>query len=302
MPSKNAPFALEKIGLNEIALKRRNGMKEFCLYQERRDKKQISVQHDPTYWDEIFRLHFLTDLEAELKHQSGSQQLGQRKEEIPLVAWRNRFFGRHHCLRTDFLALCMLVSVPGRASTETVPGDCKRLVPPVQHGPQRTYMFFPLGNNRIAFGITFNHARKRVWTDQGVAESITWTEIDAVTKKKIATKLDGQNRVFDGLFTNFIELIPDWDSKRIYAWPMRDTAGLQIPYAKEGNVILIGDAAHAMLPCIGQGANRRRRAPRGIFGQFAKSDWKRVTLKDDLTIDTSTPSLFLCRISSGQRI
>ncbi|KAI8800262.1 hypothetical protein BJ742DRAFT_89652 [Cladochytrium replicatum] len=325
---ERAVRALERIGIHEAALKRGNAMKEFCFYDERRDKKQFSVQQDPKYCFEIFRQHFLSDLEAELKitkvvrnslvngisfQDNGEVEVkftrrgGDSAEASSLnfnvviaceglhsPTRRQLFPDQSKVYEYDFVALYMLVSVNEEGPApkhfrEIANGSYLQF----NMGQNATNMFFPLGKNRIAFTIAFNRAtQKRVWTDVGIDENKTWSEIDATTKKRIATKLAGENRVFDDLFSNCIELIPDWDSKKIYAWPMRDTDALQVPYPSDGNVILIGDAAHAMLPCIGQGASLAIEDAVLLgesLAKFAKSEWKRDSLKEDLQKQVFAP-------------
>jgi salicylate hydroxylase len=49
--------------------------------------------------------------------------------------------------------------------------------------------------------------------------------------------------------------VPDWNSYKIYLWKMRDSDVVQCPYNEYGNIIMIGDAAHAIMPTIGMGAS-----------------------------------------------
>ncbi|KAI8800514.1 hypothetical protein BJ742DRAFT_841409 [Cladochytrium replicatum] len=325
---ERAARALEKIGVKDAALQRGNPMTEFCFYDERRDKKQMSVQQDPKYCFEVFRQHFLIDLEAQLKTtkvvrnslidnisfpESGEVEvkLTQKGGDAPLntsLAFdvviaceglhsptrRQLFPDQSKVNEFDFHILYMLVEVK---ENEPAPKYFREIANgsylQFNMGQNATNMFFPLSNNRIAMAISFNHdTQNKIWAEHGVEENKPWAMIDAATKKKIATTFAAETKVFDNLFTNLVELVPDWDSKKIYSWAMRDTDALQIPYAKEGNVILIGDAAHAMLPCLGLGASLAMEDAELLgesLAKFAKSNWSEQTLKADLQKQVFSP-------------
>jgi hypothetical protein len=59
----------------------------------------------------------------------------------------------------------------------------------------------------------------------------------------------------DNILLDAFQWIPDWNSYKIYLWKMRDSDVSKRPYNKHGNVIMIGDAAHAIMPTIGMGAS-----------------------------------------------
>ncbi|KAI8800267.1 hypothetical protein BJ742DRAFT_842401 [Cladochytrium replicatum] len=320
--------ALERIGLKDEALKRGNPMTEFCFYDERRDKKQFSVQQDPKYCFEAYRQHFLLDLEALLKKSkvirnsmvggitfpaSGAVEVKVSQKgadsavestltfDVVIAAegtyspTRRQLFPDHSKVNEyDFQELYTLVEVK---EGEPAPKHFRELANgsylQFNMGKISTNMFFPLGNNRIAIACSFNEAtRQKIWTDLGIETTKLWADLDAATKKKVATVLAGSTKVYDDLFVNLIELVPDWDSKKIYMWHMKDTDALKTPYAKEGNVILIGDAAHAMLPCLGLGASLAIEDAELLgqsLGKFAKSNWNQKTLKEDLQKQVFAP-------------
>src|SRR5262249_52081164 len=51
------------------------------------------------------------------------------------------------------------------------------------------------------------------------------------------------------------DLVDDWNSPRVYLWPMYDSDPLPHPQAPDCNLVLVGDACHAFLPTIGMGAS-----------------------------------------------
>jgi 2-polyprenyl-6-methoxyphenol hydroxylase-like FAD-dependent oxidoreductase len=57
------------------------------------------------------------------------------------------------------------------------------------------------------------------------------------------------------MLTDAFNWVPDWNSFKIYLWKMRDSDVATQPYNQYGNVIMIGDAAHAIMPTIGMGAS-----------------------------------------------
>ncbi|KAI9321099.1 hypothetical protein DFJ73DRAFT_803225 [Zopfochytrium polystomum] len=304
---ERACHAFERMGVKDAVLKRGNPMREFAFYDERRQKKQISVTKDPRYCFEVFRQHFLADLEAQLDSTAvrrstlvtgitfenaaaddgnasgaltvrvipvvGDDELasgGAGSEESELEfdvvvscegihsPTRRQLFPAESTLREyDFHILYTLVEAHDAA---TMPAHFREIANgsylQFNMSHSTTNSFFPLGDNRLAVAIIFNTAtRNAAWTRLGADPATPWSALDRDTKKAVAAHLAADTKVFDNLFSRLVDLVPDWNSNRIYAWSVRDTDPLAVPYARNANAILIGDAAHAMLPCIGEGAN-----------------------------------------------
>ncbi|KAJ1556008.1 hypothetical protein HK405_009007, partial [Cladochytrium tenue] len=325
---ERACLALERMGIKDAALRRGNPMREFSFYDERRNKKQMSVSKDPRYCFEVFRQHFLYDLEALLQttkvrrnslvtglsfksdDESGAVSVqvksvggegvgeGDGESELPFdvvvaceglhSSTRRQLFPDESTIKEyDFHILYTLVEAK---EGDAMPPHFREIANGsyLQFNMSRstTNSFFPLGENRLAIAIIFNSAaRHEVWERLGLDVARGWGDLDADAKKKVAAELAADTKVFDNLFTNLIELVPDWDSKRIYSWSMRDTDALSRPHALDCNAVLIGDAAHAMLPCLGEGANTAiedGEALGRLLADFAKSGWTHTTLKRDL--------------------
>jgi 2-polyprenyl-6-methoxyphenol hydroxylase-like FAD-dependent oxidoreductase len=124
-------------------------------------------------------------------------------------------------------------------------------------GRRTTWTLFPLGNDRLAVGVGFPHAvRDALWSDEGAAADQDWKDLAAGQKRAIALRLAADVPMEQGLLSRLLEdLVPDWDSYRIYLWAMRDSDPLPRPYHESASIVVIGDAAHAFMPTIGMGAS-----------------------------------------------
>lgn len=117
-----------------------------------------------------------------------------------------------------------------------------------------TLTMFPLGRGKLALGIGLDHAvRDQLWNEAGLPPNLPWADIEPSTKAAIARKLTED--AGDPMLVDALGLVPDWNSYKIYLWAMRDTDALEQPFAPHGNVIVLGDAAHAIMPTIGMGAS-----------------------------------------------
>jgi 2-polyprenyl-6-methoxyphenol hydroxylase-like FAD-dependent oxidoreductase len=123
-------------------------------------------------------------------------------------------------------------------------------------GKATTATFFPLGKNRMAVGIGMDEqVQAEIWRTAGTDPNLSWIDLDITTKKKIAELLANDCSFQNNMLFEAFEWIPDWNSYKLYLWKMRDSDVATQPYNEEGNIILIGDAAHAIMPTIGMGAS-----------------------------------------------
>ncbi|KAJ1555216.1 hypothetical protein HK096_006719 [Nowakowskiella sp. JEL0078] len=308
-----ACYALERIGVKDEVLKRGNPMQKIYFFDERIQKYNISVSVDPKYIFEVYREEFLHDMEGALKRtavlrsklisdfdlkEDGSivvkTKTGKALDFDLVVSAeglhsvsRQKYLPEAKIIEHDFQILYFLIEAkPGQEMPEHFMELANGSYLQFNMGKIATNSFFPLGKGRLAIAISFNSkTRKQVWSDCGVEVDVPWTEIDPIIKKKIATIFAQDTVVFDSLFTKLLEFIPDWNSKRIYSWTMRDTDAVSTPFLPNGNLIMIGDAAHAMLPCIGQGASlaiEDGEALGKLIGKFAKTKWTPDTLNSSL--------------------
>lgn len=280
--------ALEKIGLLEQALIRGNPINEITFYNARLDKKFSSIHPDPHYTRAVARQEFLSDMTDLLqqtkvlrRHKvknivcaddlrvSVAGDIGHNEtafdirfdivvaaDGIRSVA-RRTFFAEHAEIHDrGFSCIYMLIeATPDNAPAgflDRANSGRSSLV----MGDFSTMTMFPLGKGRLALGIGFDHATKaQIWAEHGLTQDTAWPDIAPSMKKDIAVMLTRDARIEDGLLVKAMELVTDWDSYKIYLWAMRDTDPLEQPFAKDANLVAIGDAAHAMLPSIGMGAS-----------------------------------------------
>ncbi|KAJ3123793.1 hypothetical protein HK098_001633 [Nowakowskiella sp. JEL0407] len=306
-------LALERIGVKDQVLKRGNPLKNLCFYDERKKKIHFALEVDPKYTYEVYRQDFLNDMEAALKFttvvrncfieglefdDSGKVTVnirGGNSKEFDLViaaegihspTRRQLFPDQCEIVEHDFAILYLLIEAkPGQTMPEHYLNLANGSYLQFNMGEFSTNSFFPLSNGRLAIAISFDHkTRKRMWKECGVNENAPWASIDAGKKLKIAKMLASSSSVFDSLFEKILDYVPDWNSKKIYSWTMRDNQPLKMPYAPNGNVVLIGDAAHAMLPCLGRGATTAIEDAE-VLGRFiadyANKEWKPTATYDD---------------------
>ena len=154
-----------------------------------------------------------------------------------------------------FTCLYMLIEVPESAPQYfkdfSSNGECYIVL-----GKKTTATFFPMGKNRFAVGIGFDdQVQAEIWKLADVNSNIIWNDLNVIQKEKIATLLATDCSFQNDRLTKAFEWIPEWNSFKIYLWKMRDSDVATQPYNEHGNVIMIGDAAHAIMPTIGMGAS-----------------------------------------------
>jgi salicylate hydroxylase len=280
--------ALERIGLLEPALQRGNPCSEISFFNARLGKRFRSVKSDPKYTRCVVRQEFLADLEALLRHTiverlhvvshampSGDGTVTVEGQVSPADAPFSQQFdlliaadGVHSIVRKSlfpeaaeiqdrgFSCIYMLVEDDGGTASPAFRALANGGRSALAMGHRSTMTMFPLGKNRLALGIGFDHQSKTsLWAQHGLESDTSWQDIAAETKKAIAAVLVADTDDGDGTLIQALDLIPDWNSYKIYLWAMRDTDPLRQPYTKTGNVIVIGDAAHAIMPTIGMGAS-----------------------------------------------
>jgi salicylate hydroxylase len=278
--------ALERIDLLERALYRANPCTDITFLNARLKKRFRSIRSDPKYTRCVVRQEFLADLEKLLRYSqvkrlhavseiisSTDGTITVRGEDLAAQEGFSRRFdllvaadGVHSVVRKalfpetakthdrGFSCIYMLVegdetNAPAGFLARANSGTSELIM-----GHFSTMTMFPLGKGRLALGIGFDHATRTViWKQHGLPPDMEWQSIPAQQKRSIALRLASDSA--DMILVEALDLIPDWDSYKIYLWVMRDTDPLPQPYPDTGNVMIIGDAAHAMMPTIGMGAS-----------------------------------------------
>ena len=283
-----ACHALDRIGIKERALHRGVRASEIKLYNSRINKKFHTIKSDPSHTRCVVRQEFLHDLSLLLKrttfisqcevkqyipNKNGSVQLKcemeriEKKElEFDLVIAcdgsfsraRKQFFpNSSEKIDRSFSCLYMLLEAPDVLQApekflDLANGSKSEII----MGKNCTITLFPLGKNRLAYGIGFDHnSKKKIWENFNLSQDTYWKDIDKNTKKKIAQTLVHDATPHEEMYKNVLEYVKDWNSFKIYLWKMADTNALTTPNVKNSNIILIGDASHAIMPTIGMGAS-----------------------------------------------
>jgi salicylate hydroxylase len=280
--------ALERINQLEPALRRGNPCSEIAFYNARLKKHFKSIKSDPKYTRCVVRQEFLVDLASLLQHTKIKRRHhvdsvtpltdGTVKVEGLHAADDERFAesfdllvaadGVHSVVRKSLFPAaavvhdrgfsCIYMLVEG-GLTNASPGFLARANSGRSElimGSISTMTMFPLGKGRLALGIGFDHETKsKLWQEHGLPCDTEWASISAEKKKAIAVQLTSDTDRENGNLVKALDLIPDWNSYKIYNWAMRDTDPLPKPYVDSANIIAIGDAAHAIMPTIGMGAS-----------------------------------------------
>ena len=282
--------AFERMGIKGEALRRGNPNTVIEFRNGKNNTKQGEVKTNPNYCVCVVRQDFLADLESLLKstkilrqhivtkihpHADSTMEVYYAigKETIKksmtfdfLVAAdgvqsivRKAFFPEHETVYDrGFSSLYMLIEIPENMAPQhfstLANGSSSILI----MGTSSTATLFPMGKNRLAVGIGFDHAvRSKLWSEQDLPTDMEWSDIPAAKKHAIALKLAEDAPYADGVIGKSMAFVPDWDHYKIYLWKMRDSDALPEPFAKanQGNFVVIGDAAHAIMPTIGMGAS-----------------------------------------------
>jgi len=278
--------ALERIGQLEQACARGNPSNELAFYNARLGKRFRSVAFDSKYTRCVVRQEFLADLAGLLQHTkvqrrhvvtgidgaadhgvivngtvdntlfSETFDLLVACDGVNSVVRKALFPAKAVIHDRGFSCIYMLVegtekTAPSGFLTHANSGRSELVM-----GHFSTMTMFPLGHGRLALGIGFDHKTKdTIWKQHGLALDAEWKKLPATTKKSIVVTLATDSDVYGGMLVKALDLVPDWDSYKIYLWAMRDTDPLDKPWSAQSNVVLIGDAAHAIMPTIGMGAS-----------------------------------------------
>lgn len=281
-----ACHALERINQLEQALCRANPCSKITFYNARIGKHFRPVRSNPTYTRAVVRQEFLGDVEK-LLHSTEVCRCRFVDKVTPSVdgsvivegkieGSSGRFSecfdllvaadGVHSIVRQSLFPetattydrgfSCIYMLIEGDA-TNAPSGFLERANSGTSElimGHFSTLTMFPLGKGRLALGIGLDHhAKESLWARNNLSPDVEWKSIPARLKRAIAIQLASDSG--DEMFVKALDLVPDWDSYKIYLWAMRDTDPLPRPYTDTGNLILIGDAAHAIMPTIGMGAS-----------------------------------------------
>jgi salicylate hydroxylase len=283
---KRACLALKRMGINEEALA--CGLKIFRIsfFNARNNTKQkFGVSVDPELTVDVNRQEFLTvltnlltrtkiqrqctvtSIEASLEKVNVYCKVANDKDEtfefdiliaadgIGSVIRKEYFKNENYIHNRGFACLYMMIDIPKDAPKNIQEaantGECLIIL-----GKSTTATFFPLGKNRFSVGIGVDdEAQTEFWNLAGANPATSWVDLDVLQKQKIAQLLASDCSFQDNMLTKCFQWVPDWNSYKIYFWKMRDSDVATQPYNNYGNVIMIGDAAHAIMPTIGMGAS-----------------------------------------------
>lgn len=283
---ERACLALKRMGVKEKALACGLATSKISFFNSRTNKKQNkSVVTNPDLTVTVIRQEFLSELTNLLTRTRIYRQLNVKSVEataekvkifcegievkdesfefdilvaadgIGSVVRKDYFKNENYIHSRGFSCLYMLIEVPQDApehfKTFSNTGECWIVL-----GKTTTATFFPMGKNRFAVGIGFDdQVQSEMWRSAGVNPDKTWTDLDVLQKQKIAALLATDCSFQNGMLTQAFQWIPDWNSFKIYLWKMRDSDVATRPHNEYGNIIIIGDAAHAIMPTIGMGAS-----------------------------------------------
>jgi len=281
-----ACLALQRIGIKEKALACGLPTSRISFFNSRTNKKQKrSVVTDPDLTVDVMRQEFLAELtdlltKTQMYRQRNVKSVAATSEKVNVlcegiegkdetfefdvlvsadgigsIVRKDYFEHQNYIHSRGFSCLYMLIEVPQDAPQNfkalSNTGECFVVL-----GRFTTATFFPLGKNRFAVGIGFDdQVQEEIWTSVSANPSLTWTDLDIIQKQKIAKILAADCSFQDNMLTDAFKWVPDWNSYKIYLWKMRDSDVATQPYNQYGNVIMIGDAAHAIMPTIGMGAS-----------------------------------------------
>ena len=283
---ERACLALERIGIKDEALAFGLNAFRISFFNARTNEKQkFGVDINPDLTVNVLRQEFLAGLtnmlertkvlrECNVKFIQSSPEkvsvLSENKEGkeqshgfdiliaadgISSVVRKDYFKDENYIHNRGFSCLYMLIEVPAEGSQKfkeaSNTGECMIVL-----GKTTTATFFPMGKDRFAVGIGFDEqTQAEMWHSAGVDPKMSWLDLEVSQKEEIAKLLAADCSFQDDMLSEAFQWIPDWNSYKIYLWKMRDNDVASRPYNQHGNVIMIGDAAHAIMPTIGMGAS-----------------------------------------------
>ncbi|GAB3740301.1 FAD-dependent oxidoreductase [Spirosoma lituiforme] len=281
-----ACLALRRMGIKEEALACGLDYSRISFFNSRTNKKQnFSVSTDPDLTVTVVRQEFLAGLTKLVKRTRIKRQCNVKSiqsspgkvdvlcedaqgndvsyefdfliaaDGISSLVRREYFKNKNYIHNRGFSCLYMLIEVPNEGPRHLKDfantGECWIVL-----GKSTTATFFPLGKDRFAVGIGFDdQVQAEIWRSVGADLNQTWADLDVSLKQTIAELLATDCSFQDNMLTQAFQWIPDWNSLKIYLWKMRDSDVATRPYNEHGNIIMIGDAAHAIMPTIGMGAS-----------------------------------------------
>lgn len=281
-----ACLALKRIGIKEEALACGLNAFRISFFNARTNKKQKSgVTTNPDLTVNVLRQEFLAGLTNLLSRTKIHRQCNVKSikaspnkvdvlcegingdtvlfkfdllvaaDGIGSIVRKDYFKHENYIHNRGFFCLYMLIEVPNDAPNEfkeaSNTGECMIVL-----GKSTTATFFPMGKNRFAVGIGFDdQVQTEIWNLAGVNPKLSWLELEVVQKQKIAELLAADCSFQNDMLTKSFKWVPDWNSFKIYLWKMRDSDVATQPYNEYSNIIMIGDAAHAIMPTIGMGAS-----------------------------------------------
>jgi salicylate hydroxylase len=281
-----ACLALQRIGIKEEALACGLSAFRISFFNARNNKKQkFGVSTDPNLTVNVIRQEFLAGLtnllsRTKIHRQCNVKSIQASPEKVNVlcegkngkdesftfdilvaadgigsVVRKDHFKSENYIHNRGFSCLYMLIEVPNDAPHQfkeaSNTGECMIVL-----GKSTTATFFPMGKNRFAVGIGFDdQVQAEFWNLAGVNPNLAWIDLDVTQKQKIAKLLAADCSFQNDMLSKSFQWVPDWNSFKIYLWKMRDSDVATRPYNEYGNVIMIGDAAHAIMPTIGMGAS-----------------------------------------------